>query len=261
MVLPGIRKKLSADRLITMATLLFALVTLALAFVKQAIILGGMMVVGGVAWIALLSSFNVAVQTAVPRWVQARALGFYLLVFQGGMAVASAVWGALADLTGNSSALACSALGLVAGAGITFRWSLRGGDQHDLEPSLHWPEPHLMIEPSFHEGPVVVMLEYDIEPAQAQDFLKALHSLGQLRRRDGAFFWSVFYDPTIAGRFVETFTMETWVEHLRQHGRVTKADLKVEERVRAFQVNGKRPRVVHLIHADWTKKRPVVPGR
>lgn len=260
MVLPSIRRKLSADRLIAMATLLFALVTLALAYVKQVVILGGMMIAGGVAWISLLSSFNVAVQTAVPRWVQARALGFYLLVFQGGMAVASAAWGALADFAGNSLALACAAVGLVVSVGFTFRWKIRAGIQHDLSPSMHWPEPHLLIEPEFQEGPVMVMLEYDVEPEQAPAFLKALNSMGHLRRRDGAFFWSVFYDPSIVGRFVETFSTENWVEHLRQHGRGTKADLQVEDRVRAFQVKGKQPKVVHLIHVDWRKEKQWLPA-
>uniref|UniRef100_UPI00117B3CF2 MFS transporter n=1 Tax=Citrifermentans bremense TaxID=60035 RepID=UPI00117B3CF2 len=68
--------------------------------------------------------------------------------------------------------------------------------------------------------------------------------------RDGAFFWSVFYDPAVPGRFVETFSNETWVEHLRQHDRITKADRQVEDAVRAFQIDGEPPKVEHLIHAD-----------
>ncbi len=249
MVLPGLRRSLSAERLVTLAMLSFALVTLALGLVRQLALLGGALMIGGAAWIALLSSFNVAVQTAVPRWVQARALGFYLLVFQGGMAVASAVWGGLADLAGNSGTLACAAVGLVVGAGMSLRW--RGGKgAHDLTPSLHWPEPHLLIKPGLNEGPVLVRLEYIIDPLKTREFLKALHAQGLVRRRDGAFFWSVFYDPAVPGRFVETFSNETWVEHLRQHDRITKADRQVEDAVRAFQIDGEPPNVEHLIHAD-----------
>jgi MFS family permease len=254
MILPKIRSALPANRLIALAMLLFALATLALAFVKQIVFLGMLMIAGGVAWITLMSNFNVAVQTAVPQWVQARSLGFYLIVFQGGMAIASAAWGALADFAGNSTALACAAAGLFAGACFSTRWLFKGKDQHDLTPSLHWPEPHLMIKPGSQEGPVMVMLEYTIEPAHASDFLKELHSLGRIRRRDGAFFWSVFYDPSVAGRFVETFAVETWLEHLRQHVRVTKADLRTEARVKSFQVGGGKPAVVHLIHVDRRNK-------
>jgi hypothetical protein len=124
-----------------LSRLLCALVTLALAFVKQQIIVGGMMIVGGLTWIAILSTFNLAVQTAVPRWVQARALGFYLLVFQGGMAIASAAWGALSDLAGNSGALAFATLGLVVGTGISSRWDLKGSASLDLASRLVAPDP------------------------------------------------------------------------------------------------------------------------
>jgi MFS family permease len=259
MLLPRLRRSVSESSLVTVAALLFALVTAVLAYVKEPVVLGGVMLLGGGAWIAILSTFNVAVQTAVPRWVQARALGFYLLVFQGGMAVASAAWGALSDLAGNSGALACAALGLAAGAGFSSRWKLKDTASLDLAPALHWPEPHLVLEPGYDEGPVLVTVEYRIDPSQERAFLKALHALGHLRRRDGAFFWSVFYDPAAAGRFVETFAVETWLEHLRQHARITKADLRVEERVRSFLVEESGPKVVHLIHADLKPSRGKMP--
>ena len=102
-------------------------------------------------------------------------------------------------------------------------------------------------------------MEYRIDPSQERAFLKALHALGHLRRRDGAFFWSVFYDPAAAGCFVETFAVETWLEHLRQHARITKADLRVEERVRSFLVEESGPKVVHLIHADLKPSRGKMP--
>jgi hypothetical protein len=59
------------------------------------------MVAAGMAWLAILTSLNVAVQTAVPRVGRARALAVYLLVFQGGLAIGSALWGVAAARWGS----------------------------------------------------------------------------------------------------------------------------------------------------------------
>ena len=62
-------------------------------------------------WLAL----NVAAQTMSPPWLRARALSLYLLVLQGGMAIGSAAWGALATKVGIPWTLLCSSLALIAG--------------------------------------------------------------------------------------------------------------------------------------------------
>jgi len=68
------------------------------------------------------------------------------------------------------------------------------------------------------------------------------------RRRDGAYAWGVFEDVSERGRFVETFLVESWLEHLRQHERVTKADSVLQERVQRFL---ERPaRITHLVTAE-----------
>ena len=69
------------------------------------------------------------------------------------------------------------------------------------------------------------------------------------RRRDGAYAWRVFEDIAEEGRFVETFLVDSWVEHLRQHERVTQADRELQELVNRFQIDG-APKVTHLIVAS-----------
>jgi hypothetical protein len=44
------------------------------------------------------------------------------------------------------------------------------------------------------------------------------------RRRDGAVTRGLYRDLSDPIRFVETFVVESWLEHLRQHERVTVAD-------------------------------------
>jgi len=63
-----------------------------------------------------------------PDWVRARALSTYLLVLQGGMALGSAAWGALATRVGVPTALLCSAVALVAGLSTIRRHRLSARD-------------------------------------------------------------------------------------------------------------------------------------
>ncbi len=250
-LLPRIKRKFSLDMLVTGATVVFAVATAALAYVQNVFLVGAAMVAGGIAWIALMSSFNAAAQTAAPEWVRARALAAYLLVFQGGMAVGSILWGALATRMGVRAALLVAVFGLIAGLMLITRYRLAGGEKIDLRPSLHWPEPMTSVELQPEAGPVLVEVEYFIESERAQDFIKAMDDVRRERLRDGALRWELFTDSVNPNRFVETFLLASWVEHMRQHERVTKSDRMAEELARAFHIGTGTPKTVHLIHAKY----------
>src|SRR5437879_9190294 len=150
------------------------------------------MIPGGVAWIAMMASLNGAAQAAAPAGVRARALGIYLIVFQGGLGLGSALWGFAAGHVGGSIALASSAGAACVGLAAIRRWPLRASTTLDLAPSAHWPEPHLDIVPAPDEGPVRVEVEYRVDPANAGAFVKAIGDLEPIRRRDGAISWAVY---------------------------------------------------------------------
>src|SRR5438552_5172441 len=113
--LPRVRLLVSNDLLVVAASVVFAITTAVLAYVHVALVAGLAMILAGVSWIAAVSSFNTAAQTAAPAWVRARALSIYLLVFMGGLAVGSAIWGTVAARFGVKTALTLAAIGLVAG--------------------------------------------------------------------------------------------------------------------------------------------------
>jgi Transmembrane secretion effector len=98
-------------------------------------------------------------------------------------------------------------------------------------------------------GPVLVTVEYRIDPTRRKSFLAALDLLGHERRRDGAYAWGVFQDAADPARFVETFLVESWLEHLRQHERVTNADRVLQQQVQRFHLEG-APKVTHMIAAE-----------
>jgi quinol monooxygenase YgiN len=245
--LPKVRRKVSTDTLVIGATLLFAAVTIVLGYIHIPALVGGSLFVGGIAWMALLSTFNVAAQTAAAAWVRARVLGVYMLAFFGGWAFGSALWGWIAGRAGISVTLLIAAVGLVAGLATGVRFKLRCAENLDMTPSAHWPEPKVQAPSEAQTGPVLVTIEYQIDPNDAEEFTRAAKAAGQIKRRDGAVYWNLFRDTADPTRFVETFIVDSWDEHLRQHGRLTQADRVVDDRVQAFHQGAERPKISHLI--------------
>jgi|SRR5579883_94713 predicted MFS family arabinose efflux permease len=119
-ILPRLRRQLSVDGLVAGAIVVFALMTFLAGRGEGFTALCVVLASAGAAWIGILACLNTAAQTMCPSWVRARALSMYLLVLQGGMALGSTMWGALATRIGLPNALACSALALMAGL-VTIR--------------------------------------------------------------------------------------------------------------------------------------------
>lgn len=123
-VMPRLRARLGPDRLVALASLVYAATMVTLAWLRSAPLLCAAMLATGLAWISIMSSLNVAAASAAPGWVQSRALGLYLLVFQGGMALGSVVWGALAGRLGAPATLLLASGGVALGALAGLRWRL-----------------------------------------------------------------------------------------------------------------------------------------
>ena len=251
-LLPLVRSKVSIDQLMVAATVLFAGVLLLLAVLRSVAGMGAALVIGGTAWLTMLSSLNASAQAAVPAWVRGRALAVYLLVFFGGMAGSSAVWGLIASSTGVSTALVLAAAGLGLGLLTAIKYRLTGGETLDLTPSMHWPVPTLANEEQPEQGPVFVTIEYLIDPARRGKFVQMMGQIEDIRRRDGAVQWELLQDLANPARYIETFVVESWLEHLRQHERVTLADREVEKQVRQYHLGPNPPAVTHLVRSSST---------
>jgi hypothetical protein len=100
------------------------------------------------------------------------------------------------------------------------------------------PAPIVSHEVEADRGPVLVTVEYRIDPKDREPFLAALAKLAYERRRDGAYAWGVFEDAAQEGRMLETFLVDSRLEHFGQHERVTNADRVVQAAVYRFQTEG-----------------------
>ena len=248
-LLRPLREKLGADSLVAAASLGTAIATAMFALAHHPATAIVASFVAGVSWIAAVASLNVSAQVALPEWVRGRGLAMYVTVMFGALAIGSAIWGQLAVVTGLPGALLLAAAGAVIAIPLTWQWKLQTGVDVDFSPSMHWPDPVTTHVIEADRGPVLVTVEYRIDPKNRKAFLSALGRYSRERRRDGAYDWGIFEDPSDDGRFIETFLTDSWLEHLRLHRRVTKADRLSEEAVRRFQI-GDGPKTTHLISAQ-----------
>ncbi|MDC0723641.1 MFS transporter [Nannocystis bainbridge] len=246
-VMPRLRARWGPDRLTLAASLAYAATMLALGFVRSEALLYLSMLATGVAWISIMSSLNVAAASAAPGWVHARALGLYLLVFQGGLALGSLAWGSLAGLLGPPRTLAIAAAGVALGALVTVRWRLGDARREAFASWSAWPEPVVLGADLDHEaGPVLIVRRHRVPAAHRAEFLRLCQALEHLRRRDGAREWSLYEDLADPDLFVETFTLASWSEHLRQHARAVVADQSLLTRLAALAEDAG---VTHLVDA------------
>lgn len=125
LVLPGLRARWGPNPLLIAAIVTFALMLLVLAWVHVLPLVYVMLGLGGAAWTSTNQNFQIAVQMSAPGWVRARAIAAYLLTFQGGQAIGSAIWGAVADHSGDSAALSAAAVGLLVGLSAAVRWPVK----------------------------------------------------------------------------------------------------------------------------------------
>ncbi len=255
-LLPKLRIGWSAETIASAATAGFGIATLALGVLHGLVPLCAMMLLAGFAWVAIMAGFSVSVLTGAPRWVQARAVAVFMLVFQGGMAIGSASWGAVAEHFGDGVALTLAAatfgLGLVVGR----RFPLPDTTAFDLSPGAPAPDPVAVTRPGPDDGPVLVLVEYRVSAERAPGFLRAMQAVRPIRLRDGAIRWDLFRDPADPDRYLEAFTTDSWAEHLRQHQRVTVADRIVIDLARAFHEGEGRPTVSHFVaeHIDHRRE-------
>lgn len=246
-LLSKVRARYSIDKTGTWVLIVFAVCILLISLFRNFYILSLLMFMGGIAWLILLSSYNIASQFALPAWVRARGLSIYSMVFFGGLALGSALWGFVANYIGIPLTLAIASGVLLFSLIFTRKFDLEYTETINLNISKHWPTPQVIAEPEPGEGPVLVFVEYLIDPANKKDFLIAMKELFVSRKRTGAYRWGLYNDLADTKKYVESFVLPSWVEHMRQYERITEHEKEIEDKVRSYHSGQDPPRVRRLL--------------
>lgn len=247
LAIPGQLKTKSLNSIVTSGVVLWGVATLLVAateYTALALLGTGC---AGMAWVSVHASLSAGLQSTAPGWVRARAVAIGLIAVQASMALGSVLWGALASAIGTHIALAMSAGVLIILHVLNRGVTVRMGNEADVTVETQLPTLTFADEPEPDDGPVLIQIEYRVEPEQRAEFLRAIQRVESTRRRNGATSWRVFRDLAEEGRFVERYILASWGEYIRLRNRMTVADRKLTAHVEAQQKTDVPIRVSRLI--------------
>lgn len=260
-----LRRRLQNEGVILLGHVLFASASLALAVTSQLWLLLVFLLLGGLAWMIILSTFNVTVQLTAAEWVKGRALSVYFTGLFGGMSLGSWLWGEMAEQVSLEWALASAGIATLVVGLIGLLLRLPTNLARDLTTPLAIDDGSPLRPPGLdaESGFIAVTVSYHVDPTKADAFMIVMRRLRRLRRRDGALRWTLYQDIDEPTRWVEAFVLGSWLDHLRHMRRTTVGDRKVLDAVAHFHQGDGPPEVTHLIarglsHVGWPPGRPTV---
>lgn len=254
--LPRLRQMMSRDALVLRSTVLQSVSTALMAIAPNAWVAVPAMLLNGMAWICCANSLSVSAQLSLPDWVRARGMSMYQMAIMGASALGAALWGQIATLTSVSTGLLVAAVSGTVCMLLALRHVVDLSIEEDLTPSREFKRPVADAPPG--TGPVVVTIDYRIDPLRSLDFHAVMQESRRSRLRQGALEWVLLGDIGTPGRYVEQITDESWTEHLRRFDRVTASDVALRERKLAFHI-GDAPPQVHRYVVEGTAKVQTLP--
>lgn len=245
--LPRLRVLITRDRLLRDGTLLQALAMVAAGFAPNVWSALPAMLLAGAAWLAVVNTLTVASQLSLPDWVRARGMSIYMMTMMAATSASAAVWGQVASMidvpwTFVAAAATGVALWLSTGRlhGVT-------AEPQDLTPARILKEPVPAFPVEHQMGPVMVTVDYRIDPARALEFAAVMLESRANRLQMGALSWGLFHDTSEPGHYIEYYLDESWADHLRRFDRFTAADADLRERRYAFHIGREPPKVTRSI--------------
>ncbi len=243
--LPRLRRHWTRDAIVVRGSMLNAFGMAALAFAPNAWIAAPAMFLSGAAWIIVANSVTIAAQLALPDWVRARGMAIYQMSIMGGSAFGAVIWGKIAEMTSVPASLAICAASMLVSLAFTRGRTLEGSE--DLTPTHPFEEPVPAFPIELDEGPIMVTIEYAVDPARAKEFESIMAESRSARLRAGAVSWGLFEDLERPARFVEYFACDTWADYLRRFDRFTAADEELQRRRHAFHIAESPPRISRFL--------------
>jgi len=244
------RRRFSTEAIVRLSSIAFAVATAAVGLSNFLPLTLLALALAGGTWVIALSSFNVVVQMASPRWVVGRSLALYQMATFGGMSLGSWLWGVLAEEHGIARALILAAIVQAAAVIVALPFRLADLETLDLSPLRDFTAPETQVPVDARSGPVVITIDYVIDPADEVAFLTVMAERRRIRRRDGARHWHLLRDLADPTRWIERYHVPTWLDYVRHNQRRTRADATVSEQLRALHRGEAPPIITRMLERD-----------
>ncbi len=233
MLIGRLRAALPVERILQLLAVMSGIALIAAGLSRSLPLTAACMFVASAGNIICISLFNVAALTA-PRWVAARAVSLFSSAITLGIGLGAWVWGVVARHWDLETAIIASGSMLAATALLSFIIPLPRAEAGATELVGIPTEPNVAIDIELRSGPVVIEIDYEIDGVDVPAFHRAMQELGQARKRNGGFNWTLARDIGDARKWTERFHCPTWGDYLRTRDRFTTADLAVFDLVRAL---------------------------
>ena len=242
-----LRGRLGDEVSIRLCMIVMGVFVVVVAISRSPLLSGSALVFAGTAWTASVTVFNVGVQLAAPRWVAGRALAAYQAAISGGIALGSWAWGSTATVIGVEGTLLISGAVLLVSPllALWMRMPTASGPNELSVDVLTDPEVRLSLTP--RSGPIVVEIEYRVDPAKAGVFYAVMQHVQLSRQRNGANGWSIARDLADPELWIERYHCPTWHDYLRQRSRSTASERALHLRANEFHVGPEPIRIRRML--------------
>jgi len=241
LLLPRLLQHTTRDQLFRNGSIVYAVAMTAAALAPNLYVAVPAMFAAGLAWLTVINSFTVAAQTALPDWVRARGMSIYQMVMMGSSALGAALWGQVASSTDVRTSLLLASVTAAAGLLVTRYFPVAPAAEEDLTPWREWKPPELAVPVEPEAGPVLVTIEYWIDPERAAEFEALMRESRRLWLRNGLLAWELFEDTSQPGCYIEHFIDESWAEYVRRNERMTVSYAELRERKQALHLRPEAP--------------------
>lgn len=250
-----LRARFSNETVVRACTLATAIALVIVGLSRSLPLTCAALFVSGGANIVSFAMLNVSVQLSAPRWVTARALSLYSSALTGGIGIGAWAWGVVAARYDVTFAFVAS--GIAVAATLVFGWLLplpKGEEEGNDLVEIGY-EPEVAMALTMRSGPVVVEVEYDVDPDRARDFYEVMIKMERVRKRIGGFDWSVSRDIANPAIWIEHYHCPTWGDYLRMRDRYTQADFDLQELADSYNRAGQGRRVRRRLERPYGSVR------
>lgn len=237
------RDRMSTENAARIGAIVGGISVVLMALSRNLLLTSILMAAAGAAFMLYIALLNVAVQLSAPRWVTARAIACFQSTLTGGIALGAWMWGGATAHWGLMIALIVSGVALMATPLVGLLIPMPRVSERDAEMVDVTNEPEVALALTARSGPIVIEMDYQVDPAVAREFYNVMLKLQLARLRNGAFDWSISRDIADPSLWTERFHCPTWADYLRLRSRLTHSDRELQAMANAFHTGGDGPHI------------------